>query len=90
MTDDRNRNHSRDRGVNEMQRTQGTQGNQRIQGNQGTHGIQGNQGTHGTRGLRAVLLVLAAVLISHGIWNGSMNDVLNKAVRICTECIGLG
>ncbi|MBQ4177040.1 MAG: thioredoxin [Lachnospiraceae bacterium] len=42
------------------------------------------------RGLRAVLLVLAAVLISHGIWNGSMNDVLNKAVRICTECIGLG
>lgn len=42
------------------------------------------------RGLQAALLVLSAAMIAHGIWNGSMADVLNKAVRICTECIGLG
>ena len=36
------------------------------------------------------LLALAAALIVHGIWNGSMRDVLYKAVVICTECVGLG
>ena len=25
-----------------------------------------------------------------GIMNGSMKDVLVKAIRICTECVGLG
>ena len=29
-------------------------------------------------------------MIVAGIVNGSMNDVLQKAIRICTECIGLG
>ena len=38
-----------------------------------------------------ILLALAAVLmIVLGIFNGSMQDVLQKAIRICTECIGLG
>ncbi len=40
--------------------------------------------------LRAALLVLAAVLIVHGVFNGSLLDVLYKAINICTECIGLG
>ncbi len=39
---------------------------------------------------RVVLLVLAAVCIIAGICNGSMKDVLVKAINICTECIGLG
>ena len=47
-------------------------------------------------GERTVLLVRIAVLavavafIIAGVFNGGMADVLGKAVRICTECIGLG
>lgn len=41
-------------------------------------------------GLRIALVGCAAVLIAVGIINGGMADVLNKAIKICTECIGLG
>ena len=37
-----------------------------------------------------VILGVAVLLIVLGIFNGGMADVLNKAVKICTECIGLG
>ena len=40
--------------------------------------------------LRAALLVLAVVLIVAGVFNGSARDVFGKAVKICTECVGLG
>lgn len=40
--------------------------------------------------LRVVLLVAAVGMIIAGIFNQSANDVLQKAIRICTECIGLG
>ena len=40
--------------------------------------------------LRLVLLVLAVVLIVAGVYNGSARDVFGKAVKICTECVGLG
>jgi hypothetical protein len=40
--------------------------------------------------VRAILAVTALILLGLGIWNGGMADVLGKAVRICTECIGLG
>jgi len=30
------------------------------------------------------------VFIIVGIRNGSMMAVVNKAIRICTECVGLG
>ena len=40
--------------------------------------------------LRVVLLVLAAALIVAGVFNGSARDVFGKAVKICTECVGLG
>ena len=39
---------------------------------------------------RCVIPVIAIVFIILGINNGGMSDVLQKAVRICTECIGLG
>lgn len=39
---------------------------------------------------RCVLLVVAVCFIVLGIFNGGMKDVLDKAVAICTECIGLG
>jgi hypothetical protein len=40
--------------------------------------------------LRLGLYGLAALLILLGIFNGGMQDVLTKAIKICTECIGLG
>ena len=40
--------------------------------------------------IRYAGLALALVLIVVGIFNGSAEDVLTKAIKICTECIGLG
>ena len=44
----------------------------------------------GTAAVRIVLLLAAGVLIVLGILNGSLHDVLLKAINICSECIGLG
>lgn len=43
-----------------------------------------------TIAVRAVIAVFALVLIVMGIRNGGAEDVLKKAIAICTECIGLG
>lgn len=40
--------------------------------------------------IRRVLMIAAVCFIGMGILNGSMKDVLVKAIRICTECFGLG
>ena len=40
--------------------------------------------------LRTVLLIAAVCLLAAGVFNGSAQDVFGKAVRICTECVGLG
>ena len=40
--------------------------------------------------LWAALLCLAVTLIVLGVLNGGARDVLTKAVKICSECIGLG
>lgn len=40
--------------------------------------------------IRLAVIALALCFIVVGIFNGSANDVLTKAVKICTECIGLG
>lgn len=40
--------------------------------------------------MRRVLLVAAVCFIVAGFFNGTMKDVLVKAIRICTECVGLG
>ena len=42
------------------------------------------------RFLRIALLVVAVMMIVAGTFNGSARDVFGKAVKICTECIGLG
>ncbi len=39
---------------------------------------------------RYVIAGIALLLVVLGIINGGMADVLAKAVKICTECIGLG
>ena len=38
----------------------------------------------------AVLIPLAMALCALGIYRGEAAVVLNKAIRICMECIGLG
>ncbi|MDE5592424.1 MAG: hypothetical protein K2I75_00565 [Clostridiales bacterium] len=43
-----------------------------------------------TWAVRGCVFVLAVTFIILGIVNGGANDVLVKAVNICTECIGLG
>ena len=44
----------------------------------------------GGRIVRAVLLIAAIGLIIAGLFNAGARDVFSKAVRICTECVGLG
>ncbi len=43
-----------------------------------------------TLGVRIALIGCAVVFITLGVLNGGMEDVLSKAVAICSECIGLG
>ena len=52
--------------------------------------VKAENRAHAGKTLRAALLAAAAVLIVAGILNGSAGDVLDKAVKICAECIGLG
>ena len=40
--------------------------------------------------IRLVVAVAAVVFVILGIFNGGAEDVLKKAIAICTECIGLG
>lgn len=40
--------------------------------------------------VRGIVFVVAVTFIILGILNGGANDVLIKAINICTECIGLG
>jgi len=52
--------------------------------------MRGQEETPRRRALRAALYAAAVALLAAGILNGGLNDVLVKAVNICTECIGLG
>lgn len=40
--------------------------------------------------IRLAVLVVGVVFVCVGIFNGGIHDVLMKAIKICTECIGLG
>lgn len=41
-------------------------------------------------GIQAALLAVGLVLVILGACNGGTVDILNKAIAICTECVGLG
>lgn len=45
---------------------------------------------HGILIARCAVAAIAVVFILLGIFNGGIQDVLGKAIAICTECIGLG
>ncbi len=40
--------------------------------------------------IRIVLALASILLIVIGLNEGGFTDVINKAVRICYECIGIG
>lgn len=40
--------------------------------------------------IRGAILIVGVLFLLLGIFNGGAEDVLGKAIRICTECIGLG
>lgn len=44
----------------------------------------------GKKALWAALLCMGILFAVLGVLNGGMEDVLTKAVKICSECIGLG
>lgn len=44
----------------------------------------------GAKTLRTVLLIAAVCLLLAGIINGGAQEVYAKAVKLCTECVGLG
>lgn len=41
-------------------------------------------------GIRIAVACFAVAFVVAGCFNGGFREVLNKAIRICTECIGLG
>ena len=41
-------------------------------------------------GARIALVICGVSFVIAGVLNGGMSDVLQKAIKICTECIGLG
>ena len=43
-----------------------------------------------SRALPWALVVLSASMIFYGTQNGEVRVVLEKAIRICMECIGIG
>ena len=45
---------------------------------------------HSVMIVRFALVLLSVTFIIVGILGGDTEDVLGKAIRICTECIGLG
>lgn len=39
---------------------------------------------------RLILALLAIAFVAYGIYSGQAKLVLNKAIRICLECVGIG
>ena len=40
--------------------------------------------------LQSVLLAAAVLMIGFGVWRGEADTVFTKAIRLCTECVGIG
>ncbi len=44
----------------------------------------------GKRIIQIILLSIGVILLAAGISSGGMDNVKNKAVTVCLECIGIG
>lgn len=42
------------------------------------------------RYIPAAILIVAVILIITGVLAGQHTDVLNKAAKVCMECVGIG
>lgn len=42
------------------------------------------------RMVQVVVLVAVVCMIAYGVYRGEVSIVLNKAINVCLECIGLG
>ena len=42
------------------------------------------------KALRAAAIATGVAMVGIGLWQGQYGIVLQKAVRICLECIGIG
>ena len=42
------------------------------------------------RRIAGAILVAAVMMIIYGMYRGEVSIVLNKAINVCLECIGLG
>lgn len=66
----------------------------RVKDENGLKGVKGGKVEHKPfpkeKTLRAALLLAGVLLVVLGVLNGSARDVLGKAVKTCTECVGLG
>jgi hypothetical protein len=40
--------------------------------------------------LPPIILALGIALMVFGIWRGELNELFQKAVIVCLECIGIG
>ena len=40
--------------------------------------------------VQSLLLLAGIMMICFGIWRGEADIVLNKAIRLCLECVGIG
>ena len=52
--------------------------------------IGGKRGAANMGKTRLVLAFTGAALLLAGLWRGEYAVTMNKAVRICLECIGIG
>ena len=41
-------------------------------------------------GILSVLAIAGTAFLLYGIFSGQAESVLQKAIKICTECIGIG
>ena len=46
--------------------------------------------SHGKKAAQVTLLLEGAAMLCFGVWRGEASAVLNKAIKLCLECVGIG